>query len=95
MEKILEAIQAGASGAELSSIPLPDSYRAAYVRREDANMFEGVASADKDPRKSLHIGNVARPEIGPDEAADYRRTNGGIRRNDRCDRRVHHLRPRP
>ena len=68
MEKILEAIQAGASGAELSSIPLPDSYRAAYVRREDMGMFEGVASADKDPRKSLHIGNVARPEIGPDEA---------------------------
>ena len=68
MEKILEAIQAGASGAELSSIPLPDSYRAAYVRREDMGMFEGLASADKDPRKSLHIGNVARPEIGPDEA---------------------------
>ncbi|HRE02917.1 MAG TPA: crotonyl-CoA carboxylase/reductase, partial [Ilumatobacteraceae bacterium] len=31
-------------------------------------MFEGVASADKDPRQSLHIGEVALPEIAPDEA---------------------------
>ena len=68
MEKILEAIQAGASGDELANLPLPESYRAAFVRREDAGMFEGIASADKDPRKSLHIDEVALPEIAPDEA---------------------------
>ncbi len=68
MQKILEAVQAGASGDELSSIPLPESYRAAFVRREDTTMFEGIASADKDPRKSLHVGEVALPEIAPDEA---------------------------
>ncbi|MCU1399104.1 MAG: crotonyl-CoA reductase [Acidimicrobiales bacterium] len=68
MQKILEAILAGATGTELAGIPLPDSYRAAVVRREDAAMFEGVASADKDPRKSLHIDDVALPEIAPDEA---------------------------
>ena len=33
-------------------LPLPERYRAAYVRREDAAMFDGVASEDKDPRKS-------------------------------------------
>jgi crotonyl-CoA reductase len=31
-------------------------------------MFEGVASADKDPRKSLHVQDVAVPELAPDEA---------------------------
>ena len=68
MQKILEAVQAGASGDELIGIPLPESYRAAFVRREDTTMFEGMASRDKDPRKSLHVGEVARPEIAPDEA---------------------------
>ena len=68
MQSILEAVQAGATGDELASIPLPESYRAAIVRREDAAMFEGVASADKDPRQSLHIGEVPLPEIAPDEA---------------------------
>ena len=68
MQKILEAIEAGAVGDEIASIPLPESYRAAFVRREDAAMFEGVASADKDPRRSLHIGDVPLPEIAPDEA---------------------------
>ena len=31
-------------------------------------MFEGIASADKDPRKSLHVGEVPLPELAPDEA---------------------------
>ena len=30
-------------------------------------MFEGIASADKDPRKSLHVGEVPTPELAPDE----------------------------
>ena len=68
MEKILEAIQAEASGEEIASLALPESYRAVFVRREDAAMFEGVASPDKDPRKSLHIGEVPLPAIAPDEA---------------------------
>lgn len=68
MQKILEAIEAGAVGDEIASLPLPESYRAAFVRREDATMFEGLASADKDPRQSLHIGEVPLPEIAPDEA---------------------------
>jgi crotonyl-CoA reductase len=67
MEQILAAIQAGAGGEELAALPIPESYRAAYVRREDADMFEGLASADKDPTKSLHIGEVATPALAPDE----------------------------
>ena len=68
MQQILEAIQAGASGDELANLPLPDHYRAAFVRREDADMFAGMESAEKDPTKSLHIGDVATPELAPDEA---------------------------
>ena len=68
MERIVEAISSGASGEELAALPLPDHYRAAFVRREDASMFEGLPSADKDPRKSLHVDDVATPELAPDEA---------------------------
>ena len=68
MEQILAAIEAGASGDELANLALPESYRALFVRREDAAMFEGIASADKDPRKSLHTGQVPLPELAPDEA---------------------------
>ena len=31
-------------------------------------MFEGLASRDKDPRKSLHVDDVPLPELGPGEA---------------------------
>jgi crotonyl-CoA reductase len=31
-------------------------------------MFEGMESADKDPRRSLHVEQVAVPELAPDEA---------------------------
>jgi crotonyl-CoA reductase len=68
VSEILEAVVAGANGEELGALPLPESYRAAFVRREDQGMFEGVDSADKDPRKSLIVGEVALPELAPDEA---------------------------
>jgi crotonyl-CoA reductase len=68
MEHIRDAILQGATGAELAALPLPDRYRAAFVRREDVGMFDGMESADKDPRKSLHVAEVARPELAPDEA---------------------------
>ena len=67
MQAILDAILAGASGEELAHQPLPESYRAAFVSRADQGMFEGMASSDKDPRKSLHIGHVPLPEMAPDE----------------------------
>jgi len=68
MQQIRDAILAGAPGAEIAALALPESYRAAVVRRDDVAMFEGVASADKDPRKSVHIQDVATPELAPDEA---------------------------
>jgi crotonyl-CoA reductase len=68
MQAIRDAILAGATGDELSALPLPESYRGAFVRRDEVDMFAGVDSADKDPRKSLHVSEVAVPELAPDEA---------------------------
>jgi crotonyl-CoA reductase len=68
MDEILAAALEGATGDDLAALPLPATYRAAYVRREDATMFEGVASEDKDPRKSIVVGEVPLPELAPDEA---------------------------
>jgi crotonyl-CoA reductase len=68
MREILQAIQAGASGDDIANLPLPESYRAALVRRDEVDMFEGLDSGDKDPRKSLHVEEVALPELAPDEA---------------------------
>jgi crotonyl-CoA reductase len=68
MQAIRDAILAGASGDDLSALPLPESYRGAYVLRDETEMFAGVDSADKDPRKSLHVSEVAVPDLAPDEA---------------------------
>jgi crotonyl-CoA reductase len=67
MQAILEAIQAGVTGDDLANLPIPESYRAAYVRRDDVEMFAGMPSNEKDPRKSLVIGEVPTPELAPDE----------------------------
>ena len=67
--QILAAIQAGDTPAEdFAHLKLPDSYRAVTVHADEAEMFAGLASRDKDPRRSLHIEDVATPELGPGEA---------------------------
>ena len=68
VQEFLSAIESNASAEVIESIPLPETYRAAYVRRADVSMFDGLDSADKDPRKSLQVGEVPRPELAPDEA---------------------------
>jgi crotonyl-CoA reductase len=67
MEQLREAILAGASGMDLASIRLPESYRAAFVRRDETEMFVDLPSSQKDPRRSLHVEEVATPELAPDE----------------------------
>ena len=68
MSDILRAALAGATADELAGLPMPDSYRAAVVKRGETTMFEGMESADKDPRRSLHVEEVPLPELAPDEA---------------------------
>jgi crotonyl-CoA reductase len=67
MSEILDAVRAGASGDTLSEIAMPATTRAAFVRRDEQSMFEGMASKEKDPRRSLHVEEVPVPELAPDE----------------------------
>ncbi len=68
MRQIQEAIVADASADELAALPIPETYRAAFVRRSDAEMFAGRESWEKDPRESIQIDHVPVPELAPDEA---------------------------
>ena len=68
MDDIARAILSGAPGDELAAMELPAAFRAAYVSRDESEMFAGVESGEKDPRKSLHVGEVQTPELAPDEA---------------------------
>jgi crotonyl-CoA reductase len=68
LSAIRGAIVGGARSEDLGTLPLPASYRGAVVRADEQEMFAGVPSADKDPRKSLHLDDVPLPELAPDEA---------------------------
>jgi crotonyl-CoA reductase len=54
--------------AAIGNLPLPESYEGMVVRADEADMFADLDSADKDPRKSLHLQEVPTPELGPGEA---------------------------
>jgi crotonyl-CoA reductase len=75
VRQILEAIMEAETAADpqaqlrrLADITVPDSYRGVVVRADETTMFDGLASRDKDPRKSLHVQEVPTPELGPGEA---------------------------
>jgi crotonyl-CoA reductase len=65
---ILQAAVDGAGGEDLAEMSMPEACRAAFVRRDEVGMFEGLGSSDKDPRTSLHVGDVPLPQLAPDEA---------------------------
>lgn len=67
MRSFLEAIRDGATGDQLASLPLPETYRAAIVKKDEAGIFAGIPSSDKDPRRSVHIEQVRTPDLAPDE----------------------------
>ncbi|MFJ6622392.1 crotonyl-CoA carboxylase/reductase [Kitasatospora sp. NPDC091335] len=69
MQEILDAILSpDTTSADFAAIKLPESYRAVTLHKDEEQMFAGLASRDKDPRKSLHLDDVALPELGPGEA---------------------------
>ena len=71
MQEIRDAILAAQTPEDLRAVadlPVPESYRGMVIRKDEVGMFEGMASRDKDPRKSLHLSEVATPELGPGEA---------------------------
>ncbi|HEY2041106.1 MAG TPA: crotonyl-CoA carboxylase/reductase [Jatrophihabitans sp.] len=70
MDQIRQAIAAGPerTAAALADLTVPDSYNGMVVRADEAGMFAGLTSKEKDPRKSLHLQQVPTPEVGPGEA---------------------------
>jgi crotonyl-CoA reductase len=67
VQKILDAILAGERDA-VAALPVPDSYKGMTVHADEVDMFDGLATRDKDPRRSLHLDEVPTPELGPGEA---------------------------
>ncbi|MEX0657922.1 MAG: crotonyl-CoA carboxylase/reductase [Egibacteraceae bacterium] len=61
------ALDPHADPEAIDRLPLPERMRAAVVRKSEAEMFHGVATADKDPRASLHVDEVPIPPLGPNE----------------------------
>ena len=74
MEQILDAIEAGATRRRArAACPSRSTTAPPSCCGDEQEMFAGMASADKDPRKSLHVGDVR------DAGAGARR---GVRRGD-------------
>jgi crotonyl-CoA reductase len=67
LQQILDAILAGPDES-IGEIPLPATYRGVTVHKDEQEMFAGVPTRDRDPRKSLHVDEVPLPEVGPGEA---------------------------
>ena len=67
MDDIRTAILTGRR-ADVASLPVPRTYQAVVVRADEVGMFDGLATREKDPRKSLHVQEVPTPELGPGEA---------------------------
>lgn len=68
IDAIRQAILDDAPAEEFGALPLPQTFRGAVVRADEQEMFAGMPSEEKDPRKSTHVDDVPLPELAPDEA---------------------------
>ena len=69
MSEILSAIESDdAVARDFEALPMPESYRAVVVEESDADMFAGLPTWEKDPRRSLKVRDVPTPELAPGEA---------------------------
>jgi crotonyl-CoA reductase len=69
VQKIVDTVLSGQAGPEdYAALPVPECYLAVTVHADETAMFEGVPSAEKDPRSSLHVEEVPTPDVGPGEA---------------------------
>ena len=66
IELIRQAILTGATD-DLADIEMPATFRGVTVHADEQEMFAGMESSAKDPRASLHLDDVALPELAPDE----------------------------
>jgi crotonyl-CoA reductase len=67
MRAVVQAIEGRAKADEILDLSLPRICRAVTTHKDETGMFEGMASEDKDPRKSLHVDEVPIPPPGPNE----------------------------
>lgn len=65
MSDLIEAVRAGAPTKDLLACELPSRFRAAYTRKSEVELFAGTA--DKDVRRTIHVGDVEMPALAPDE----------------------------
>jgi len=68
MDRIRDAILQGAEPEAFATLDVPSSYRAVTVHKDEQDMFAGMSSRDKDPRRSLHLDDVPTPQLAPGEA---------------------------
>jgi crotonyl-CoA reductase len=68
IDAIRTAVMEDADGDALAALPIPQGVRGALVRADEQEMFAGLPSEDKDPRKSTHVEEFPFPELAPDEA---------------------------
>ena len=67
IDAIRKAIVDGAPGDAIGALALPETMRAAFIRKDEREMFRGMDPTDKDPRKSIHVDEVPTPPLGPNE----------------------------
>jgi crotonyl-CoA reductase len=68
ISQIRDAILSGAPADEIAGFTMPETVRGALVRADEQEMFDGLESDQKDPRKSTHVEEFPLPELAPDEA---------------------------
>lgn len=68
MKSIIEAIENRANAETFLGLPVPTHYRAAFVKKSDVTMFDGVPTWERDPRASISVDSVPTPELAAGEA---------------------------
>jgi crotonyl-CoA reductase len=66
--EIRRAIEERAGRRGFRDLRPPETMTAVFVRRDEAPLYRDVPSAEKDPRRTLHVGEVPTPRPGPGEA---------------------------
>ena len=68
MDSIRDAILNDAPAADFAAIAIPEWYRAVTVHKDEQEMFAGLTTQEKDPRRSMHLDDVPVPALAPGEA---------------------------
>lgn len=68
MQAIRDAIIGGAEAHALAGLPVPASYRATVLLRDEIGLFDGITERDRDAARAMHLAEVPTPELAPGEA---------------------------